>query len=438
VNGRRVGRAGRTGFDFSPARPPLATLVLFAIVTFAASALAHFFKSALHRVLEFYADRADPTAASAAISRVTLFVLATGCVVVAATVGHVVQRRWAGRVGIEAVAASARGEPRSISFRATVLRVIATFTVSIGLVSIGRESAIVESGGVIGSVSGRRSGGRGDAMAAAGISAAFASAYNAPVAAVLYAEEHLRIRQSKRAVAFVVGGAVLGHLFTDWLFDGGALLPDVAGSVWRVMGTGLAIVVPTVLVARLFLQLRVSVTADAIVRRWRLPLPLVVVALALIAGLTVAVFPLAAGNGMDALERGPSQATLTLGLALVVGKLIGTTASLGAGAPGGVLTPTMGVTGGTALLVLLAVDAIGIGVGNLWDAIVPALAVGVAVGMRSPLVAVFLIPELLGDYLLVFPIAVVVGAAWLLDRALDPLVAKIGARIPTGVYDEDA
>jgi H+/Cl- antiporter ClcA len=98
----------------------------------------------------------------------------------------------------------------------------------------------------------------------------------------------------------------------------------------------------------------------------------------------------------------------------------------------------MGVAGGTALLVLLAVDALGIGVGDRWDAIVPALAIGVAVGMRSPLVAMFLIPELLGDYLLVLPIAVVVGAAWLLDRGLDPLVARIGARIPTGVYDEDA
>lgn len=438
MNGRRVGRAGRTGYDFSPARPPLATLALFAIVTFAASSLAHFFKSAVHRVLEFYADRSDSTTASAAIGRVTVFVVATSCVVVAAVVGHVVQGRWAGRVGIEAIAASARGEHRRISFRATVLRVLATFTVSAGLVSIGRESAIVESGGVIGSVAGQRSGGRGDAMAAAGISAAFASAYNAPVAAVLYAEEHLRIRQSRRAIVFVVGGAVLGHVFTDWLFEGGALLPDVSGSVWRVMALGLAIAVPTVLVARLFLQLRVSVTADAIVRRWRVPLPIVIGVLAVLAGLSVAVFPLAAGNGMDALERGPGQATLTLGLALLVGKLVGTTAALGAGAPGGVLTPSMGVAGGTALLVLLAVDAMGIEVGHLWDAIVPAMAIGVAVGMRSPLVAVFLIPELLGDYVLVFPIAVVVGVAWLLDRGLDPLVARIGARTPTGVYDEDA
>ena len=114
---------------------------------------------------------------------------------------------------------------------------------------------------------------------------------------------------------------------------------------------------------------------------------------------------------MEALERGPIAATWTLALALVVGKLVGTTAALGAGAPGGVLSPTMGVAGGTALLVLLAADSLGVGVDHPWDAMVAAMAIGVAVGMRSPLVAIFLIPELLGDYTLVLPIAVVVGAS---------------------------
>jgi hypothetical protein len=73
---------------------------------------------------------------------------------------------------------------------------------------------------------------------------------------------------------------------------------------------------------------------------------------------------------------------------LVVGKLIDTTAALGAGAPGGVLSPTMGVAGGTALLVLLAGDSFGAGVEHPWDATVAAVAIGVAVGMRSPLVAI--------------------------------------------------
>lgn len=416
-----------SGYDFRPARPALATAALFVVVVVVASTIASVFRWAVHRLVEYYAHFSDPTRAAAWLPKVVLFAVAAGSVAIAATIGYAVRRRWASRTGIEAVAASARGEGRSISFRATWLRVAATWIVSAGLVSIGRESAIVEAGGSLGSVVGRRSGGRGDSMAAAGIAAAFAAAYHAPLAAVLYAEEHLRVRQSKRATMFVVFGAAGGFAVTMLLFDADPLLPDVDASRWHVLGGGLLVVVPVVIVSRLFLQLRVRVTADALVRsigcrRW-----IVVAALSVIAGLSVMVFPLASGNGMEALRQGPAAATVTLGLALMIGKLAGTTAALGAGAPGGVLSPTLGVAAGCALLI-----------DNRWEAMVAAMAVGVAVGMRSPLVAVFLVPELLGDYWLVLPLVVVVGVAHVLDRGIDVLLRRLGRVIPAGVYDADA
>jgi CIC family chloride channel protein len=417
-----------SAFDVRPARPALVTAVLFVFVVFAASGFAYVFRWALHRIVERYADHADPTRAASSLDSITLFLIAAGSVAIAATIGHAVQRQWANRTGIEAVAASARGEGRNISFRATWLRVAATWIVSAGLVSIGRESAIVESGGSLGSVVGRRSGGRGVALAAAGIAAAFAAAYHAPVAAMLYAEEHLRVRQSSRAIVFVVLGAVGGFAFTVWLFGGGdPILPGVDGSLWSVLAGGLIVVVPVVVVSRVFLQLRVRVTADALTqaigcRRW-----IVVASLSALAGVSVMAFPLASGNGMEALQRGPEAATVTLALSMMVGKLIGTTAALGAGAPGGVLSPTLAVAAGCALLV-----------DDRWEAMVAAMAVGVAVGMRSPLVAVFLVPELLGAYRLVLPIAIVVGVAFVLDRGIDMLVARYGRFIPSGVYDEDA
>lgn len=386
------------------------TFVLFVVVVVVASTVAHLFRSALGNAIELVADGSAATTASTALSTPVLFALATVSVLVAAALGQVAHRRWTGRSGIEAIAASARGDARSMSVRGTVVRVLATFVVSAGLVSIGRESAIVESGGVTGAALGRASRGRGDALASAGIAAAFASAYNAPIAAVLYAEEHLRIRRSNRATVFVVGGAVAGHALTTQVFDGGPIFPDVDGSMWRVAVLGLVVLVPTVMAAKAFLQLRVRITADALVRRLRWPKPVVVGLFAVVAGLSVAAFPLAAGNGMDAIDRAPIAATTALAVALVVGKSVGTTAALGAGAPGGVLSPTMGVAGGTALLVLLAAESLGAGVARPWDAIVPAMAVGVAVGMRSPLVAVFLVPELLGDYSLVIPVALVVAA----------------------------
>ncbi len=416
-----------SGYDFRPARPAIATAVLFVVVVAVASAIAYGFRWALHRLVEYYAHFSDPTRAAAWLPKIVLFAVAAGSVAIAATIGHVVQRHWASRTGIEAVAASARGEGRSISFRATWMRVAATWIVSAGLVSIGRESAIVEAGGSFGSVVGRRSGGRGDAMAAAGIAAAFAAAYHAPFAAVLYAEEHLRVRQSHRATLFVVLGSVGGFAVTLLLFDADPLLPDVDASLWKVLGGGLLVVVPAVIVSRIFLQLRVRLTADALAGwigcgRW-----IVVGALSIVAGLSVMVFPLASGNGLEALRRGPTSATVTLGLALLIGKLVGTTAALGSGAPGGVLSPTLGVAAGCALLI-----------DNRWEAMVAAMAVGVAVGMRSPLVAVFLIPELLGDYWLVLPLVVIVGVAYVLDRGIDKLVRRLGRVIPAGVYDEDA
>ena len=103
------------------------TFVLFLFVVLLASATAHLFKSALHHVIRFYSDRSDPTTASAELGTATLFVVATASVLAAAAIGRLVQRRWPERFGIEAVAASAHGEGRSMSFRATLLRVLATF-----------------------------------------------------------------------------------------------------------------------------------------------------------------------------------------------------------------------------------------------------------------------------------------------------------------------
>jgi H+/Cl- antiporter ClcA len=102
------------------------------------------------------------------------------------------------------------------------------------------------------------------------------------------------------------------------------------------------------------------------------------------------------------------------------------------------LTPTISIASGSALLTLLGVGALGLTVAHPWDAMVAAMAIGVAVGLRSPLMAVFLLPEMLGDYTLVPAIAVVVGVAVALDRGLDRVVVWAGQRVPVGVYDEDA
>ena len=429
---------GGLGFDVRPSRPLPVTIILVASASVAAAAFAHFFKEFAQLMLEWYGDSRDATASAASLPRLVVFVVVTGSVILAAALGRYAQRNWSQHVGVEAVAASARGEGRSISLRATMVQSLATWTVFSGMVSIGRESAIIETGGAVGAVLGRKSGGRGDALAVAGIAAAFAAAYHAPIAAVFYVEETLRVRASRRAVTFGVAGAAVGYATSIWLLGGGTIFPPLQGSQWKMIELALIGLVPAVLVAHGFLYVRARVRGGALVRRLGRRAWIGVVALAAVAGVAVAYFPLAAGNGMDALRQASVGATVTLALALTVGKLIGTTAALGAGAPGGVLTPTISITSGTVLLILLAAESFGLGLQHPWDAMVAAMAVGVAVGLRSPFVAVFLLPEMLGDYSLVPAIALIVALAMVVDRGVDRLVERFGRTVPERVFDEDA
>lgn len=428
-----------TGFDVQPARPVPVTMLLFVAVVTASAGFAHLFKASSQYVIALYAGASDPTRAAGALSSGVRFAVVTGATCVAAALDRIVERRWAGQTGVQAVAASARGEnDKRISMRATALRTLATWMVSAGLVSIGRESAIIETGGALGALAARALRGRGDAMATAGIAAAFAAAYHAPIAAVFYVEEHLGVRRSRRALLFGTLGGVGGHLASVEWFGGEVIFPTLRGSPLEMLQLALLGLLPAVLAARLLLQLRVRVSGGALARRLRIPEWLAVALLAVLAGAAVAAFPAAAGNGMEALGHASVRATLALGLALGVGKLVGTTAALGAGAPGGVLTPTISVASGVTLLTLLGAQTQGLLLHDPWDAMVAAMAVGVAVGLRSPWVAVFLLPEMLGDYALVPAVALIVLLAVGIDRLLDRIVVRAGRLLPTGIYDEDA
>ena len=69
---------------------------------------------------------------------------------------------------------------------------------------------------------------------------------------------------------------------------------------------------------------------------------------------------------------------------------------------------------------------------------VSAMAVGVTVGLRSPLLAIVLIPEFVGDYTVLPVIAVVVAVALLVDRGIDSVINRIASPVPDVIYDDDA
>lgn len=428
---------GTTGFDQLPRRPVVATLAVFVAVVAGSAVFAHLFRETTLDALRWIADESSATDAARSLHPAVLFVLVTTTVASAAAIGLFVDARFRDHVGVEAVAASARGESRSISLRASLARALATWFLSVGAASVGRESAIIETGGAAGAVSGRRTGGRGDALATAGIAAAFAAAYHAPVAAVLYVEEHLGVRRSRRAVAFAVAGAAGGHALTRWLFEVEPIFPSIEGSAWSMLAWAPLVVVPALLAARAFRQVRIRLNGRAIADRFRVRRWMVVLGLSAVAGLAVAVFPLAAGNGMEALRSAAAAPTLEVALALAVGKLIGTAATLASGAPGGVVTPTMSIAAGAGLVTVLAARELGVPIDHPWDLMVVCLAVGITVGIRSPLVAAVLVPEMLGAYSLVPAIVVVVAAATLIDRGVDRVLSTRGAQLPAVVYDED-
>lgn len=429
------------GFDTVPDRPVVVTFALFVVVTVSAAALAVAFKESALWIVERYGDHHDPTLVAEQLPWPAAAAIVAASVIVATSLGMWAARRWPQRSGLEAIAASARGEDRPISLRATLVRSFGTWVMVVGLVPIGRESAIIESGGALGSSIARRFGGRGAAMATAGIAAAFATAYHAPIAAVLYLEEHLKIRRSRRAVTFGVGGALMGHLIATQLLGGTALLPRVDAAVGDLVVAGVVAVLPATLAARAFLEARNRLApVGARAPGDRVPRWLWVVTGAAVAGVTVAVYPLTAGNGLDALHQAALLGSVGAAFvaALAIGKFAGTTSVFATGAPGGALTPTMTVAAGTSLGVVALLDAWGVSSIDVWGVVLLAAAVGIGVGLRSPLTGALLVPEMTGDLRLVPATAGVVAVAYVLDRGLDRIARLLGQRLPTALRDEDA
>ena len=232
--GRPEARRNSVGFDNLPTRPPALTAVLFVVVVATSTSVAIGFKESALWVVQHFGGFRDQTRSAAHLPGLVTFGLVTLSTLLATALGRHAARRWPGRCGLEAIVASARGEPGSISLPATLTRTAATWLSVVGLSPIGRESALLESGGAIGMSVARRFGGHGATMATAGMAAALAAAYHAPVAAVLYIEEHFAIRGSRRAMTFTAGGALGGHVLATRLFGGHALLPMRPGP-WRTM-----------------------------------------------------------------------------------------------------------------------------------------------------------------------------------------------------------
>ena len=384
-------------------------------VAFAASVFANCFHYALHWVVELIFGSSIVTVAAEKPSRWIVFASVAGSLILAAYLGRIASRRTK-NLGHTAMTNCVTADGPPVNLLGSVLRATGTWLAMAGLNSIGRESAIMEVGGSLGGNFATRFGLSKSQMTAVGVGAAFTAAYHAPVASVVYLYEVIARRRDPRFVPYLVLGAVVSHLTSVWIFHRprvftSAHSPLSVASLWRAA----IVVVPAALAAMLFMKVRSALRQSA---RSLSPTQ-TSLAFATIAGLVVALLPATAGNGMEAIRSATPSASIALGMALLFGKLAATAASLESGAPGGLYSPSMAIGAGAAILTIHLTEILGVTpIGNYWDAMIPGMAVAIAVATNAPFAAIALVTELTADAS-VFPvIAVAVFVGVIVQRAM--------------------
>lgn len=243
-------------------------------------------------------------------------------------------------------------------------------------------------------------------LVVAGVSTGLAAAYNAPLAATVFALEVLSVRRGRFilpcAVAALFSAACMALLGRHQpIYPVEAQFRQLAiASAWDVPLLG-ALALAGGGVAALFLTVLRAVANG--VRRLDWPAPAWLAIGGLAVGLLGLALPWVFGNGQEtvaALVRGTSFDFAPLAAAALVicaAKILATAASVGTGLPGGVFTPTLVV--GASLGAAFSVAS-----GALAGAHVPAalyVLVGMAVllagTMQAPFLAVVMVIELTGN-----------------------------------------
>lgn len=384
-----------------------------ALVSVTAAALAFGFRELIADVIRAVAGSGDPTvAADTRAPWVVGLIVAIG-VLVASEIAWMVKCRSGERMGLEAIADAARGEGVGPNLRCTMMRSTATFTAMSSMASLGREFAIMEMGGSVGAYAGRKLRLSVADLAVVGVSAAFAAAYHAPIAAMFYVREHVVPGASRRATIYAAVGGLIGFAVSAGALHGKAPLPKGQALSWSALELALVGLVPAYVMTRLFFGLRRhAIHPSGFIRRHRRVTHIVGSALA---GVLVAMMPSTAGNGMEVIHRSAAGATVSIAVVMVVGKMVATLATLAAGAPGGVFSPSLAIAAGTGVLVAHVCSFGQVGSGDArWDGVLALMAVAVVVGAHAPWVAVFVVPELTGDArLLALTIPTVLGTLFL-------------------------
>ncbi|HSS02999.1 MAG TPA: chloride channel protein [Kofleriaceae bacterium] len=283
--------------------------------------------------------------------------------------------------------------------------------------SLGREGPLIQFGAAAGEGA-RRVFGLDNITArivlASGVAAGFASAYNAPVAAVLFVIEIVTGVVVLEAIVPMLVAVVIATIATRYIIGGTPLYGvrsfGFGSPVELLAFAGLGLLAAPIGVG----FLRVLALSERLWRKvgipWRPALG------GLVCGAILCASPMVAGNGfepLDALLDG--KLALAMVTWLLVAKPVATAIAVGSSNPGGVFTPTLLVGGCTGALYAFGLHAVfGDAIGSPPTYALVGLAAAISATTHAPLTGAILACELSGDYALVLPllVATALAAAW--------------------------
>jgi CIC family chloride channel protein len=135
----------------------------------------------------------------------------------------------------------------------------------------------------------------------------------------------------------------------------------------------------------------------------------------------------------------PGGVSIAVAMALAIGRIIATSATVTAKAPGGVFAPTLAVTAGWGLAAFLILDRLGLQLGTTHQEImVVSMTIGVAVGLHAPWLAAVVIAEMSGHIGLLPICALFSFIGHRMVHVLDQIEQTRNLELPEAMHDEDA